>query len=85
MPKATLLQPPPGRHNQGLKGEQLAELHDQQQAGAVGFSDDQHTIRNARLMLLALQYAAGLRNRAPVMGPERPGPARATGRCTKAP
>jgi dihydroorotase len=51
---------PLGAITQGLKGEQLAELHDQQQAGAVGFSDDQHTIRNARLMLLALQYAAGL-------------------------
>ena len=45
---------PLGAITQGLKGEQLAELHDQQQAGAVGFSDDQHTIRNARLMLLAL-------------------------------
>ncbi|MBP9176686.1 MAG: dihydroorotase [Flavobacteriales bacterium] len=58
---------PLGAITQGLKGEQLAELHDQQQAGAVGFSDDQHTIRNARLMLLALQYSAGLGGQMPVM------------------
>jgi len=51
---------PLGAITKGLKGEQLAELHDLHTAGAVGFSDDQHTIRNARLMLLALQYSAGL-------------------------
>jgi hypothetical protein len=75
-----------GRHHQGLKGEQLAELHDQQQAGAVGFSDDQHTIRNARLMLLALQYSAGLGAKGlPVMVfPNDPDLA-AAARCTKAP
>jgi dihydroorotase len=51
---------PIGGLTKGLKGEQLAELHDQREAGAVAFSDDQHAVRNSRLMLLALQYAAGL-------------------------
>ncbi|MBX2973488.1 MAG: dihydroorotase, partial [Flavobacteriales bacterium] len=57
---------PIGALTQGLKGEQLAELYDQQQAGAVAFSDDQRTIRNSRLMLLALQYSGGM-GHAPVM------------------
>jgi dihydroorotase len=48
---------PLGAITQGAKGQQLAELHDMHQAGAVAFSDDQHTIRNSRLMLLALQYS----------------------------
>ena len=57
---------PIGALTQGLKGEQLAELYDQQQAGAVAFSDDQRAIRNSRLMLLALQYSSGM-GQAPVM------------------
>ncbi|HRO39635.1 MAG: dihydroorotase [Flavobacteriales bacterium] len=48
---------PLGTLTKGGKGEQLAELYDMQQAGAVGFTDDLHPVRNARLMLLALQYA----------------------------
>lgn len=51
---------PLGAITQGAKGQQLAELHDMHQAGAVAFSDDQHTIRNSRLMLLALQYSNAL-------------------------
>ena len=47
---------PLGAMSKGLKGEQLAELYDLKQAGAVAFTDDQHPVRNARLMLLALQY-----------------------------
>lgn len=57
---------PIGALTKGLKGEQLAELYDQQQAGAVAFSDDQRTIRNSRLMMLALQYSSGV-GAAPVM------------------
>lgn len=49
---------PLGALTKGLKGEQLAELYDMQQAGAVAFTDDQHPVRNARLMLLALQYCS---------------------------
>ena len=51
---------PLGAITKGIKGEQLAELHDMQLAGAVGFSDDQRTVRNTRLMMLALQYVRGL-------------------------
>ena len=59
---------PLGALTKDLKGQQLAELHDQHQAGAVGFCDDQHSIRNSRLMLLALQYTAGLKTKGmPVM------------------
>ncbi|MCC6541095.1 MAG: dihydroorotase [Flavobacteriales bacterium] len=57
---------PIGALTQDLKGEQLAELYDQQQAGAVAFSDDQRSVRNGRLMMLALQYSGGLGD-APVM------------------
>ncbi len=59
---------PMGAITKGLKGLELAELHDQRMAGAVAFSDDQHTVRNSRLMLLALQYIQGLPgNSGPVM------------------
>lgn len=51
---------PLGALTKGLKGEQLADLHDMQRAGAIGFCDDQRTVRNARLMMLALQYVRGL-------------------------
>ena len=47
---------PLGALTKGSQGEQLAELYDLQQAGAVAFTDDQHPVRNTRLMLLALQY-----------------------------
>ncbi|MEZ4738502.1 MAG: dihydroorotase [Flavobacteriales bacterium] len=59
---------PIGALTQGLKGEQLAELHDLKEAGAVGFGDDQRSVRNSRLMVLALQYSAGLTTKGlPVM------------------
>ncbi len=59
---------PIGALTKGCKGEQLAELHDLRMAGAVAFTDDQHTVRNSRLMMLALQYGAGLPGRSgPVM------------------
>lgn len=51
---------PLGAITKGMKGEQLAELHDLRSAGAAGFSDDQRTVRNTRLMMLALQYVNGL-------------------------
>lgn len=59
---------PLGAITKGLEGKGLAEMHDMHQAGAVAFSDDQHSIRNTRLMMLALQYAASLDDgRIPVM------------------
>lgn len=48
---------PIGALSKGLKGQQLAEHYDMQQAGAVAFTDDLAPVRNTRLMLLALQYA----------------------------
>lgn len=48
---------PLGAMTKGLKGEQLAEMYDMRQAGAVAFCDDQRPTGNARTMLLALQYA----------------------------
>jgi dihydroorotase len=59
---------PIGALTRECAGHELAELHDQRLAGAVAFSDDQHTVRNSRLMLLALQYVQGLpKPIAPVM------------------
>jgi dihydroorotase len=51
---------PIGALTKQLKGQQLAELHDMRQGGAVAFGDDQQAIRNSRLMMLALQYSASL-------------------------
>ncbi|MBK8581407.1 MAG: dihydroorotase [Flavobacteriales bacterium] len=51
---------PIGALTQGLRGEQLAELHDMKKAGAVAFSDDLNAVRNNRLMLIALQYARNI-------------------------
>ncbi len=47
---------PLGALTKGLKGEQLAELYDLHQAGAMAFTDDQSPVPNTRLMMLALQY-----------------------------
>lgn len=47
----------------GCKGEQLSEAYDLMRAGAVALSDDQHPVRNTRLMLLALQYALNFNGR----------------------
>jgi len=40
----------------GMDGEELTEMADIREAGAVGFSDDGLPIRNARVMRRALQY-----------------------------
>lgn len=59
---------PLGAITKELNGLQLAELHDQYQAGAMAFSDDQHGLRNSRLMLLALQYVNSIPGKsAPIM------------------
>ncbi|GAB5474461.1 MAG: dihydroorotase [Maribacter sp.] len=39
------------------KGIDLAELYDMQGAGAVGFYDFKHPVKNANLLKIALQYA----------------------------
>ncbi len=48
---------PLGALTKDMAGKELAELYDMQQAGAVAFSDDLSPVYNARLMMLALQYA----------------------------
>ncbi len=48
---------PLGTITVGGKGEDLAEMYDMQQSGAVGFSDYKHPINDAGMMLRALQYS----------------------------
>ena len=45
-----------GAVTKGQKGEELAELGDMAQAGAIAFSDDGHFVRSSRVMLNALDY-----------------------------
>lgn len=49
---------PLGALTQNSDGENLAELFDMKNAGAVGFYDYQKPITNANLMKIALQYAS---------------------------
>ncbi|NLO81789.1 MAG: dihydroorotase [Clostridiales bacterium] len=44
----------------GLNGEELTEMWELKEAGAVALSDDGRPIMNSRIMRLALQYAKGL-------------------------
>ena len=50
---------PIGAITQGLKGEQMAAIGGMKKAGAVAISDDGITVKNARLMRLAMEYAKG--------------------------
>jgi len=49
---------PVGALTQTSKGEDLAELYDMTNAGAVAFYDYQHPISDPNLMKIALQYAS---------------------------
>ncbi|BAF59992.1 MAG: dihydroorotase [Pelotomaculum sp.] len=51
---------PIGAITRGSKGEELAEMGDMKEAGAVAFSDDGMPVMNAGLMRRALQYAGML-------------------------
>jgi dihydroorotase len=51
---------PIGATTNGLRGEELAEMFDMKQAGAVAISNGKHTISNAKLQHLALQYVKNL-------------------------
>lgn len=55
----------------GCAGEELAELGLLREAGAVAFTDGAHAIGSARLMRLALSYAAGFGARI-MQHPEEP-------------
>ncbi len=46
-----------GSVTKGQKSEELSELGEMAEAGAVAFTDDGHTITNAKLMRHALEYA----------------------------
>jgi len=50
---------PIGAITKGLKGEYLAEVGEMKKAGAVAISDDGKTVKNTRLMRLAMEYASG--------------------------
>ena len=43
--------------SKGQQGEELAELGDMREAGAVAASDDGHPVQNGQLMRLALEYS----------------------------
>ncbi|UTW62137.1 dihydroorotase [bacterium SCSIO 12741] len=48
---------PIGTLSKGLGGEDLAEMYDMTQAGAIAFSDDLHPVKNAKFQQLAQEYA----------------------------
>lgn len=48
---------PIGAITKGLKGEEMAAIAGMKKAGAVAISDDGVTVKNARLMRLAMEYA----------------------------
>lgn len=48
---------PYGSISKGMLGEELSEMYDMHQAGAVGFSHGKKPVTNAALLKLALQYA----------------------------
>ncbi len=50
---------PIGAITQGEKGEQLAQIGEMKKAGAVAISDDGVSVKNSRLMRLAMEYASG--------------------------
>lgn len=50
---------PIGAITKGEKGVELAEIGDMKKAGAVAISDDGVSVKNSRLMYLAMEYASG--------------------------
>ncbi len=50
---------PIGAISKGEKGEQLAQIGEMKKAGAVAISDDGVSVKNSRLMYLAMEYAKG--------------------------
>ena len=50
---------PIGAITKGEKGEQLAQIGEMKKAGAVAISDDGVSVKNSRLMRLAMEYASG--------------------------
>ena len=50
---------PIGAITKGEKGEEMAAIAGMKKAGAIAISDDGVTVKNARLMRLAMEYAKG--------------------------
>ena len=50
---------PIGAITKGLKGEFMADVGEMKKVGAVAISDDGKTVKNSRLMRLAMEYASG--------------------------
>lgn len=50
---------PIGAITKGLKGQEMAAIAGMKKAGAVALSDDGVTVKNARMMYLAMEYAKG--------------------------
>ena len=46
-----------GAITKGLRGEQMAELGEMAEAGAVAFTDDAFPVQNSRLMRLCMEYS----------------------------
>ena len=44
----------------GRKGEELTEMFELADAGVIGFSDDGDPVKNARIMLMAMEYSSSL-------------------------
>jgi dihydroorotase len=44
------------------KGKDLAEMHDMKKSGAIGFSDYKHPIKDAGMVMRALQYAENIKS-----------------------
>ncbi|HQQ94153.1 MAG TPA: dihydroorotase [Bacteroidia bacterium] len=53
---------PLGTITQGGKGKDISEMYDMQKAGAPGFSDYKQPLRDAGLLLRALQYSSGIQS-----------------------
>lgn len=50
---------PYGTISKGLDGNRLAEMYDLHKAGAIGFSDGKHPVKDVNMMKRALEYARG--------------------------
>ena len=50
---------PIGAITKGLKGKFMADVGEMKKVGAVAISDDGKTVKNSRLMRLAMEYASG--------------------------
>lgn len=49
---------PLGALTKGLQGQQLAEMHALKEAGCIGFTQMRHPVKDSRVLLRCLEYAA---------------------------